>query len=144
MSYVNPSDVAGIRFVLSLVYICLSGIVLYWTQELSKQACACSKSWKRDFLTWGHAISIALRVAFLIFSEWEFDRMVMVGLSVFHVALMGIMLSYATDLERMKCECSEGWKRRVAFFWPVVYFSMIALAFLLAITIYLVANKAKS
>ncbi len=70
--------------------------------------------------------------------------MVMVGLSVFHVALMGSMLSYATDLERMKCECLEGWKRRVAFFWPVVYFSMIALAFLLAITIYLVAKKAKS
>lgn len=142
MSYINPkTDFLGVRFALSLVYICLSAIVIYWIQELEKEACACSKSWKRDFLMWGHAISIATRVAFLIFTELEFDKFVMVGLSVFHVALMAIMLNYATELERMKCECSKGWKRRLAFFWPVVYFSMLALAFVLAFTIFLVAKK---
>ena len=139
----NPNEFTGLRFVLSLVYICLSAIVLYWTQELSTHACACSKSWKRDFLTWGHAIAIALRVAFLIFSEWEFDKAVMVGLSVFHVALMAVMLNYDMELERMKCQCSEGWKWRVAFVWPTVYFSMLAVAFFLAITIFRVAKKAK-
>lgn len=142
MSYINPNtDFLGVRFALSLAYISLSAIVIYWVQELDKKACACSKSWKRDFLMWGHAISIAVRVAFLIFPGIEFDRIVMVGLSVFHVALMAIMLNYAAELERMKCECSEGWKRRLAFFWPVVYFSMLALAFVLALTIFLVAKK---
>ena len=113
----------------AIVTIVLSCIVVYWTREMG--ACPCAASWKRGFLMWGYAVFIVTRLLILLRPT---DRTAYFNVYfpfiaaslVFNIVLFGVLLSYARDLEKLKCECSEGWQRKVAFVWPAVYFSLLS------------------
>ena len=138
----SDSNIIAFKLAIALTSLTLSGVVVYWTNELRTNACGCSESWKREFLMWGYIVNIVLKLAILAIptmtkSAKPFQMYLIAsgGALALNVTLFATLLSYAVELERLKCKCSEGWKRRVAFIWPVVYFALLAMALLIALAI---------
>lgn len=138
----SGSNILAFKIAVAVASLSLSGVVIYWTNELQTNACGCSDSWKREFLMWGYIVNVVLKLAILALPNMtksskplQLYQIASVGALAFNVTLFAVLLSYAVELERLKCKCSEGWKRRVAFIWPVVYFSLLAMALLMVLAI---------
>lgn len=103
----------------------LSGALVQWTFQLERASCECSRSWKRDYVRYSYIVDVVLRLMLYVLPVRPAPFLLAVV--VFDVAQFGVLLSYANELERSECECSEGWKRTLAFVWPVIYFSFVAM-----------------
>ena len=94
-------------------------------KDRQDEACACSAGWKREYIFWSLMADLLAGFALALF----FDRApaLLVALLVAHeICLMTVLSVYARDLQRARCECSEGWMREVAQAWPVFRAGMAA------------------
>lgn len=104
--------------------VLLDGAIVHWTFDLERKACRCSRSWKRGYLRASHAADMALRLLVLALPVKPFA--LLLAVVAFDVAQFAVLLSYAAEMDTLECECSAGWRRALAFAWPVVYFSLFA------------------
>lgn len=140
-----PSALLVLMFATRVV---LSGSILYWLHQMREAPCACAKSWKKDFLFWSLSGDLIFRLALLYAGHETIVRdktglmmSLRLSLAAFDVFQLAVLWSYARDLQKAACECSEGWQRKLALSWPVFYLGYAAGA--LALTWLIVSTVAK-
>lgn len=129
-----------------VVRLVVVGLVWSWLHKMRSAPCECSGTWKRDFLYWSLVSDLVLRLlAYSVYdkvSDW-----MKIAIAVFDLYQMGLLWSYARDMQKASCECSEDWKRELAQSWPVfrlgVLLGVLQMAFLVAFLVVSVSKKKK-
>lgn len=123
--------------------ILVNSVMFSWIYDLERNACKCSRSWKRTVLKLTIPVSLALAVAAAITpatSRWKVVAYTTYDLLSAVVLLL--VLSYVIDLRRASCECARGWRETFSFLWPIVVITLWAVntLFVLALMVYLAAH----
>lgn len=121
----------------------LSASIVQWTFQLEREACRCSRSWKRDYVRTSYLADVVLRILLFVLRDRPKPKPLLLAVFAFDVAQFAVLLSYAVELERAECGCSEGSQRVLAFVWPVIYFSFVAMIFSFALMVGAIVGSAK-
>lgn len=93
--------------------------ILGWTVKLEKSKCGCSKDWRREYMKYFAAATIAFQ--FVILAK---QPQLMMGLApimgLATLVFVGATISYIVDQRRKQCECSRSNARLVIFVFAVI------------------------
>jgi hypothetical protein len=101
--------------------------VATWIGKMKRRdgACACSAGWKREYLFWALMADLLAGFALALFVD-RVPALLVVLFVAHEICLLTVLSVYARDLQRARCQCSEGWMREVAQAWPVFRAGMAA------------------
>lgn len=125
--------------ILFVAQVSLVMYLLHYLQQLETIGCKCALGWRRDFirvyLTYSITVNSILMACMLLngpafFQFVHNNAAIFSTISLVHLALnivnVVIMLQYVSDLQKKKCECSEGTARTVMLVMSIVVAALYA------------------
>jgi len=115
-------------YLLSLTFIFLT-ILFFWRiiihhsyiKDLKKNKCYCSNDWREKIVQYGPIINIVIGIIlfylqfFIIKKDFDLHKFNIIPL-IFYV----IYITYIYKLIKIKCECSNNWKRDFIFLLTII------------------------
>ena len=103
-----------------IIHIAVAVIVFLYVSDLEKDNCACSDTWKRDYVKYGSIVALVFSVLLLLISLTSKQNilnnnvmrplLIVINLYLFSYVLVSII--YFVELsKKLKCDCSKNWKR---------------------------------
>lgn len=129
-----------------VVRLTVVGLIWSWLHKMRSVSCECSGTWKREFLYWSLAGDVVLRL--LVYAVYDqIPSFVKSIIALYDLFQLGMLWSYARDLQKAACECSDSWKRELAQSWPVfrlgVLVGLLQVAVLFAFLMVSVKNDSR-
>ena len=115
----------------SIIYLCFSGIILQYVNDLEENVCVCSNHWYREFIKYFTSLMVVIIIPY-IFAQKKFLRYIDNNISIFLLSIIkfvgiiyyAVLVKYFIMLKNTECKCSENWKRRI-FLYPIIVFSLM-------------------
>jgi hypothetical protein len=115
----------------SIIYLCFSGIILQYVNDLEENVCVCSNHWYREFIKYFTSLMVVIIIPY-IFAQKKFLRYIDNNISILLLSIIkfvgiiyyAVLVKYFIMLKNTECKCSENWKRRI-FLYPIIVFSLM-------------------
>ena len=115
----------------SIIYLCFSGIILQYVNDLEENVCVCSNHWYREFIKYFTSLMVVIIIP-NIFARKKFLRYIDNNISTLLLSIIkfvgiiyyAVLVKYFIMLKNTECKCSENWKRRI-FLYPIIVFSLM-------------------
>ena len=110
-----------VLYTLISLYLARFFIHYFYIKELNEDNCACAEDWREKWVQYGPIINIVIGYI-LIFIQYKllFLKGKINNLSyTIPIALSLLYISYIYKLIKIKCECSNNWKRDFILFFTI-------------------------
>ena len=110
-----------VLYLLISLYLARIFIHYFYIKELNEQNCECTKDWRKQLVQYGPIINIVIGYV-LIFIQYKllFLKGKINNLAYMIPIIFSLLyITYIYKLIKIKCECSDNWKRDFILFFTI-------------------------
>lgn len=91
----------------------LNAIALSWILSLERKGCQCGADWRRQYLKFWYAFSIAVPLIFVVMKDGKYFQQFVYLLGLMGLLAFAALVSFLWDIERRPCECAQDWREKL-------------------------------
>jgi hypothetical protein len=140
------STVSVVALVLSVTYVALNSIFLYYLLTLDRQTCGCAFTWRRIYVAASLAVVLVLSVTNAIAASAGRQGSPLVSFATFVFILSYVVVTrqYITSIESSNCTCAEKPAFKMLKVINYIQIASILLVMLVGVALLLVIGTSKS